>query len=307
MIDLERVSKRFRGVEAVRALDLHVPAGSICGFLGPNGAGKSTTLRMVAGALAADEGAITIDGLSVTTRRREAVARIGWLPEAAPAEAELRVEECLASRAALHGVPRRERRAAIDDVVSRCRLTEVRRRLAGQLSKGFRQRLGLAMALVHSPRVLILDEPTSGLDPAQVDEFRAVVGALAGRTTVLVSTHVLREVEALCDRVAVISAGRLVTAGPLSALGRASTGPTHRAWLRPADAASRALADAGVLLAAPDAAAPPGWAGWTFRCQDDAALAAAFARHGVEVRRLEPLATPLESAYREILSGGAAA
>lgn len=216
MIELEAVSRRFGPVAAVRRLTFSVPDGATCGFLGPNGAGKSTTIRMIAGALAADEGRIRLSGIDLAADRATALRGVGWLPEHAPLQAELRVEEMIDLRARLHGLGRAHRRQAIDDAVAACALGAVRRRLCGQLSKGFRQRAGLAAAIVHRPRVLVLDEPTSGLDPGQIDEFRTLIRSLRGRTTVLLSTHVLAEVEALCDRVVVIDRGSLLATGSVA-------------------------------------------------------------------------------------------
>lgn len=215
MIELDGVSRRFGPVEAVRDLSFSVPAGAVCGFLGPNGAGKSTTIRMIAGALAPDRGRVAVGGVDLAVDRRRAMSLLGWLPEHAPLPGDLRVEEVLDLRARLLGVPRVERRRAIDEAVDGCRLAPVRRRLCGQLSKGFRQRAGLAAAIVHRPRVLVLDEPTSGLDPAQVDDFRALVRRLAGHATILVSTHILSEVEAICTRVVVIDRGSLLAEGSI--------------------------------------------------------------------------------------------
>lgn len=213
MIEVDGVSRRFGPVQAVRGLSFVVPAGTICGFLGPNGAGKSTTIRMLAGAIAADEGSIRLSGVDLAAERSRALAGLGWLPEHAPLPADLRVEEMLDLRARLYGFDRRSRRLAVDDAIGSCVLGEMRRRLCGQLSKGYRQRAGLAAAIVHRPEVLVLDEPTSGLDPGQVDEFRSLVRSLRGRTTVLLSTHVLREVETLCERVVVIDRGTLLAEG----------------------------------------------------------------------------------------------
>jgi len=216
MIEVEAVSRRFGPVEAVRALSFSVPAGSICGFLGPNGAGKSTTIRMIAGAIAPDEGEIRVAGFDLAVHRAAALARLGWLPEQAPLPGDLRVEEMLDVRARLYGISRAERGPSVDRVVSACALESVRRRLCGQLSKGFRQRAGLAAAIIHRPLVLVLDEPTSGLDPGQIDEFRALVRSMKGHTTVLLSTHVLSEVESLCERVVVIDRGALLAEGSVS-------------------------------------------------------------------------------------------
>jgi ABC-2 type transport system ATP-binding protein len=216
MIELDVVSRSFGPVQAVQRLSFTVPSGAICGFLGPNGAGKSTTLRMIAGAIAPDEGSIRLAGVDLEIERGRALAGLGWLPEHAPLPADLRVEEMLDVRARLYGLDRRARRTAVEEAIRSCVLGEMRRRLCGQLSKGYRQRAGLAAAVVHRPRVLILDEPTSGLDPGQVDEFRSLVRSMRGRTTLLLSTHVLSEVETLCEHVVVIDRGSLLVEGAVT-------------------------------------------------------------------------------------------
>lgn len=216
MIEAEGLTKRFSGVTAVEDVTFSVPAGSIAGFLGPNGSGKTTTIRMITGFLPPTRGSVRVAGLDIRRQWREARRRIGYLPESAPVYPEMRVEEFLLFRARLHGVPRPRRRPAIDRAMQRCSLGEVRRRLIGHLSKGFRQRTGLAAALLHDPDLLVLDEPTVGLDPAQVLEFRRLLRALAGECTVLVSSHILSEIEAVCDRVVMLRGGRLIASGDLA-------------------------------------------------------------------------------------------
>jgi len=211
MIDLVNVTKRFAGVTAVDRVSLHVEPGEIAGFLGPNGAGKTTSMRMMAGYFPPTSGTIRIDGVSATENSLEVRRRIGYLPESVPLPADLRVREYLAYRARLKGVRGRcERARRIDRVVEACGLEEVRRRPIAQLSKGYRQRTGLADVLIHDPAVLILDEPTVGLDPAQVREIRTLIRRLGEGHTVLLSTHILSEVESVCDRVLILRRGRLV-------------------------------------------------------------------------------------------------
>lgn len=217
MIVANGLSKRFGLTPAVTDLSFEVPRGSVCGFLGPNGSGKSTTLRMLTGLLRPDAGSISIDGVDAVAAWREARRRIGYLPESAPAYPEMRVEEYLAFRWRIAGRSG-SRREAIGRSVERCGLGEVRRRLVGTLSRGFRQRVGLAAALLGDPSVLLLDEPTEGLDPFQVREFRSLIRAFAQDRTVLLSSHLLAEVESLCDRVVLILRGRLVAAGSIESL-----------------------------------------------------------------------------------------
>jgi len=222
MIEAKGLTKWFGRVLAVDSIDFSIPRGQVVGFLGPNGAGKTTTIRMISGYLPPTAGSITVDGLDAVGQWRAVRQRIGYLPEAAPLYGEMRAEEFLDFRAKLFGLRRNERKAAIDKAVGRCQLQEVRRRPIHQLSKGFRQRVGLAAAILHEPPVLILDEPTVGLDPSQILEFRKLVRELAGRHTVLLSTHILPEVEVACDRVLMIARGRIRAQGTIDELRHAS-------------------------------------------------------------------------------------
>jgi ABC-2 type transport system ATP-binding protein len=222
VIEVVGVSKRFGEIEAVHDLSFVVGQGEVVGFLGPNGAGKTTTMRMLTGFLPPSDGRIRVDGHDVFSDPRRARAAVGYLPETPPLYPEMSVRGFLQFVAAIKDVPRSERRAAVDRAIERCGLESVHRRVIGQLSKGFRQRVGLAQAIVHSPRVLILDEPTVGLDPIQIREIRALIAELAspaqgtGRHTVLLSTHILNEVEAICQRVVLIARGRKALDRPLA-------------------------------------------------------------------------------------------
>lgn len=225
MIAAHQLSKHFGGQQGVRAVDsltFEIPRGSVTGFLGPNGAGKTTTIRMIAGYLPPSHGRVLVDGLDVSRHWREVRRRIGYLPEAAPSYAEMRVHEYLTLRAKLFSIPRSHRRAAIDRAVERCWLGDVRARPIHQLSKGFRQRVGLAAAMLHEPPVLILDEPTVGLDPAQIREVRGLIAELRGDHTVLLSTHILPEVELTCDRMIILACGRIVAQGTTDELWEAA-------------------------------------------------------------------------------------
>jgi ABC-2 type transport system ATP-binding protein len=247
MIETEGIVKRFGRVVAVDRASFSVPAGSVCGFLGPNGAGKSTTIRMLVGVLAPDAGRIAVAGMPMDADASEARRAVGYLPEESPVQPDLTVEEFVRFRAELYGVPRRARAAAVDGALARCRAADVRRRLCGQLSKGYRQRVGLAAAIVHSPRVLVLDEPTSGLDPEQVLDFRGLLRELAPQTTVLLSSHVLAEVEESCDRAVLIDRGRVVASGSMAEL-RALGTREHRVVVEvPGDASSALAGIAGAL------------------------------------------------------------
>ena len=209
MIHVERLTKYYGDYPAVRDVSFSVKEGQVVGFLGPNGAGKSTTMRILAGYLAATSGSATIDGIDVFWNSVEARRRIGYMPESCPLYPEMRVGEYLKFRAGLKGVYGSKRRQRLDYVLRRCWLTDVRRQLIGTLSKGYRQRVGLADALVAEPKVLILDEPTSGLDPAQIRETRALIRELGHEHTVLLSTHILPEVERTCGRVIIIDKGQV--------------------------------------------------------------------------------------------------
>lgn len=208
MIEATGITRRYGRFTAVRDLDLEVPAGVVCGLLGPNGAGKTTTIRMITGMLPPDEGELRVTGRSMPAKRREALARIGYLPESAPSNPEMRVVEYLRFRARLLGLSRRDRESSISESLSACDLVDVERRLVGQLSKGFRQRVGLAAALLGDPELLVLDEPTVGLDPRQLRDFRLLVRRLADRRTVLLSSHIMQEIEAVADRVVLMHQGR---------------------------------------------------------------------------------------------------
>ncbi len=209
MIEVSGLTKRYGEVHAVRGLTFSVGRGEIVGFLGPNGAGKTTTMRMLTTYLTPTSGRAAVGGHDVLDEPLEVRRKVGYLPENVPVYPEMRVREFLTYRAKLKDVPRSKRRAAVDHVVSRCGLLEYESRVLGQLSKGYRQRVGLADALVNDPDLLILDEPTAGLDPIQVREVRGLIRELGERHTLLLSTHILSEVEAVCGRVILIARGRI--------------------------------------------------------------------------------------------------
>jgi len=215
-IEVRDLTKIYGDQKAVDAISFMVGKGEIVGFLGPNGAGKSTTMKIITGYLGQDGGEAVVCGISVTERPLETKKKIGYLPEANPLYPEMYVREYLDFIADVHGVP--NKKARIEDVISLVGLTVESNKKLGQLSKGYKQRVGLAAALIHDPEVLILDEPTSGLDPNQIIEIREVIRQLGKNKTVLFSSHILQEVEALCDRVVIISRGRLVADSQLSRL-----------------------------------------------------------------------------------------
>ena len=218
MIEVEHLTKDYGTVVAVRDVSFRVGKGEIVGFLGPNGAGKSTTMRILVGFLGATSGRVRIDGHDVLEDSLEARKAIGYMPEAAPLYPEMRVREYLGFRAEVKKVSRGERKQAVDRAMSQAAVTEMADTLIGHLSKGYRQRVGLADALVSNPPLLILDEPTAGLDPNQIREVRKLIRELGESHTILLSTHILSEVETTCDRALVISRGRLVAEGAISEL-----------------------------------------------------------------------------------------
>ncbi len=213
LISVTRLTKTYGPVVAVDQVSFEVKAGQIVGFLGPNGAGKSTTLRMLTTYLPPTSGQAHIDGLDVFHDSMKVRQILGYLPENVPLYGEMRVDEYLEFRGRLRKMERATRRHRIDHVCSTCWLTEVRRRPIAQLSKGYRQRVGLADALLHNPKVLILDEPTVGLDPAQIRETRKLIRGLGGQHTILLSTHILSEVETVCDHALIIAGGKIVAHG----------------------------------------------------------------------------------------------
>jgi len=205
---------RYAGrVTALDAVSFEARPGEVLGFLGPNGAGKTTAMRICTGYLAPTAGSVKVCGIDVADDPLAARARLGYLPESVPLYPELRVDEYLAYRAALKGVAHKDRRARIDEALAAVALVPERRRIIGQLSKGYRQRVGLADALLHRPDVLILDEPTDGLDPNQRRDTLALIATLGKERTVILSTHILPEVESVCARVVILDRGRVIAEG----------------------------------------------------------------------------------------------
>lgn len=218
MIHVSHLTKYYGDYAAVEDVSFDVPAGKIVGFLGPNGAGKSTTMRILTGYLTATSGTATIAGYDVFWDSIEVRRRIGYMAENCPLYLEMRVEEYLDFRAGIKGLHGRLRRSRVDYVLERCWVKDVRRQIIGTLSKGYRQRVGLADALLASPPVLILDEPTAGLDPTQIRSTRTLIRELGQEHTILLSTHILSEVEMTCDSVIIINRGRVAAADSLEAL-----------------------------------------------------------------------------------------
>jgi len=245
-ISARGLTRSFGSHLAVNAIDLELRRGEVLGFLGPNGAGKTTTMQMLTGNLAPSSGSIQICGVDLLEEPVRAKARIGYLPEVPPLYRELTVDEYLSLAARLHRIDRARRHDAIAEAKRRCGLADTGRKLIGTLSKGYQQRLGVAQAILHSPDVVILDEPTVGLDPNQIREIRSLIRELGGSHSVILSTHILPEVEAVCDRVQIMNHGRIVYGDSIAALKRVHKGETILLGLRRPPAAPELAAVDGV-------------------------------------------------------------
>lgn len=299
MIQVDRLSKRYGAVKAVDRLTFSVGRGEIVGLLGPNGAGKTTTMRILTTFLPPTSGRAALGGHDVLDEPLEVRKRVGYLPENVPLYAEMRVREYLAYRAKLKDVPRSRRRAAIDEVIARCRLGDVDGRILGHLSKGYRQRVGLAEAMVHDPDILILDEPTAGLDPIQIREVRDLIRELGDRHTILLSTHIMSEVEAVCGRVIIIARGTIALDDRLDRL-RSESAIVLEAR-GPADAIRRGLEAVpgvrNVVLSGQDG----DYAAFEIHTRDAADLREQFAQrviqNGWPLRRLDLRRTTLEDRF----------
>jgi ABC-2 type transport system ATP-binding protein len=299
VIEVDRLSRRFGRVRAVDGVGFAVAPGEVLGLLGPNGAGKTTTLRLVAGVLRPDEGSVRLDGVDLAARPAEARRRLGYLPEQLALPPELRVAEYLAFRAAIRDLPRSGRAGAIDEALASCRLVDAARTPIGALSRGFRQRVGLAAALLGGPPALVLDEPTAGLDPQQGAETRALIRALAPGRAVLFSSHLLAEVEQACDRVVILDGGRVAACGPVDALRAGTVGAATRVECRAEDAPAlaAALAEFGAPRAETDLG--DGWRRLEYAAAGDLreAIGRAAAAHGIALRELTHRLPTLEQAF----------
>ena len=265
MIEAQSLSRRYGDFTAVDGISLSVKEGEILGMLGPNGAGKTTTIRMITGFLPPTSGKVTVAGKDLFESPREARRQVGYLPENVSLYPEMRVSEYLAYRGRLEGLSRAELRQAIPSVLERGLLTEVKDQIIGTLSKGYRQRVGLATAILHNPRVLVLDEPTVGLDPKQIISIRELIRQLGREHTLLLSTHILPEVELLCDRVVIIDRGKIVAEGTPESLRESWMGnPAVRVALKdaPADAGA-AFAGLPGVVGVKDGAA----GSWLLECE----------------------------------------
>ncbi len=310
MIKVSGLTKTYAGVTAIKDLDFTVAKGEIVGFLGPNGAGKSTTMRILSCFLPATSGRASVAGFDVASQSREVRSRVGYMPENVALYPEMRVQEYLEYRAALKGVRGRRNRQRVNAVKELCSLRDVERKLIGALSKGYRQRVGLADALLHDPDLLILDEPTIGLDPNQIRQVRQLIHDLGKRHTILLSTHILTEVEMICNRVLIIDRGRIAASDTAENLaGRVRTAGGVTAEIRAgAGELETALASLPGVRKAEVVPLDDGWHGCTLRTDADhdpreevARLAAARAW---PLRALGREQVSLEHVFAEITQAG---
>jgi ABC-2 type transport system ATP-binding protein len=282
MIEVQNLTRHYGDFTAVAGISFAVPEGEIVGILGPNGAGKTTTLRMITGFLPPSSGRVTVGGKDLFAGDASARRDLGYLPENVALYPEMRVEEYLTYRARLEGLDRAATRQRLPETLDLCLLGDVRRQIIGTLSKGYRQRVGLAAAILHDPKVLVLDEPTVGLDPKQIIAIRELIRSLGRRHTLLLSTHILPEVELLCDRVLIIDRGRIVAEGTPKSLSERWQGnvAVRVALEHDAAGAGEALSGlAGVLQVASD----PAVAGrYTLECAPGSDPRAAIFRLAVE-------------------------
>ena len=310
MIKVEGLTKTYAGVTAVKDLSFTVEKGEIVGFLGPNGAGKSTTMRILSCYMPATSGRASIAGFDVASQSHEVRSRVGYMPENVALYPEMRVQEYLEYRAALKGVRGRRNRQRVNAVKDLCNLREVEQKLIGALSKGYRQRVGLADALIHDPDLLILDEPTIGLDPNQIRQVRQLIRDLGQRHTILLSTHILTEVEMTCSRVLILDRGRIVASETPAALAghmRTAGGITAQIRAEAPEVEKALLALHGVRKAVLDHLGD-GWLSCVLRTDADhdarEAVARMAAQRGWPLRELGREAVSLERVFTEITQSG---
>jgi ABC-2 type transport system ATP-binding protein len=303
MIQVDQLTKFFGPVLAIDRVTFRVEPGEIVGFLGLNGAGKTTTMRILTGYLPATSGVARVAGFDVMTQSLEVRRNIGYLPESVPLYGEMRVEEYVNYRAKLKGVPRSQRAARVDYCMERCRLREVRRRLVGTLSKGYRQRVGLADSMVHDPAIFILDEPTSGLDPQQIRETLALIKELGGRHTVLLSTHILSEVEAICEHVIIIDKGRIGLSQRLEDIEAQSS--ILMEVRGPGETVANTLRHVRGVVSVQGRPVEDGLTSFEIRTRDDEdlreTLSQAVSQKGWAVRRLDRKRRRVEDAFFDVL------
>ncbi len=301
MIEAIELTKSYGARTALHGVGFHVPKGEIVGFLGPNGAGKTTTMRILTGFLPASGGTARIAGFDVLEEPDEVKRRVGYLPETPPLYPELTVGAYLGFIAELRGYTGRARATRAGLAMERVGLVGWEKRVLGSLSKGYRQRVGIAQAILHEPPVLILDEPTSGLDPAQVAGIRDLVRSLAGEHTVILSTHILSEVEAMCPRAIVIAGGRLRADGPLDTL-RATAAGGAWTFAEVRGLEPRALAEIAGVVEVEPLEVVDGWQRLRLRGDDVRPAVASFViGRGGEIRALERRLPTLEETFLDLV------
>ena len=298
-LSARHLTRRYGNALAVAELDLELKRGEVLGLLGPNGAGKSTTMQMLTGNLAPSSGSVSICGIDLLEKPKLAKAKIGYLPETPPLYRELTVDEFLIFCGRLHRVPRDELPQAVKQTKARCGLSDMGRRLIAHLSKGYQQRVGIAQAILHQPDVVILDEPTVGLDPNQIREIRTLIRELGGNHSVILSTHILPEVEAICDRVQIMHRGKIVFADSIEGLRRSrQTESLVVSFMRPPSI--------DLLKAIPGVKDAQALEQNAFRviCQPDANPAEAITRAASEnnwgLTQLSPERTSLEDVFTQL-------
>lgn len=302
MIEIDELRKTYGQYEAVKGISFVVRRGEILGFLGPNGAGKSTTMKVMTGLIPPTSGRVSMAGHDVLDDPMGMRRAIGYLPEAPPLYPEMVVRDFLSFAAEIRDVPRARRAKAVDVAIERCGLTEVAQRLVGNLSKGYRQRVGLAQAVIHEPRILILDEPTVGLDPTQVFAIRRIVREIGKERTVVLCSHILPEVQETCHTVVIINRGVLVASGPMDQLLQRSGGGglVVRLWQPPGELAT--------LAALPGVSHVERVDTERFRFsvpadpQGRSRFVAALAASGCGVLEVTPESTTLEQVFREVVT-----
>ncbi|AWN16322.1 ABC transporter ATP-binding protein [Salinisphaera sp. LB1] len=301
LLSAQGLARDYGGRRVVADIELRLAAGDVLGVLGPNGAGKTTILRMLAGTLAPSAGRVAIAGADLADNPRAAKRHLGYLPERPPVYPELTVDEYLRFAARLHGLPRARRAAAIEAAKIDCGLTDVGRRLIGALSKGYAQRVGLAQAIVHRPDVLILDEPTAGLDPSQLIGVRALIGRLSREHSVIISSHILGEIQAVASHIVIVDRGRLALSASRAELA------ADASWLEIGLAHGP---DAATLAALPDVAdvREAGNGRWLIRPTDGHDIRVALAEHAVAhgwgLQMLAARPTSLEERFMRVISAG---
>jgi ABC-2 type transport system ATP-binding protein len=273
MIEVESLTKRYGRATAVDGISFRVEKGEILGFLGPNGAGKTTTMRILTCYLPPTEGTARVGGYDVFSQPMEVKRRVGYLPESPPLYPDMTVEDYLGFCAKIKGVPSKQRQTRVAEAIEKCWAADVRSKLIGKLSKGYRQRVGLAQAILHNPDVLILDEPTAGLDPKQIIETRELIRGLGGDHTVILSTHILPEVQATCGRVIIIHEGKLVADGSPDELAHKDAANSYSLLVDPGDASVEAvrqkLTAIGGVASVREGPGEDGACGWNISAEGD--------------------------------------